>query len=533
MKKILHSSGAAIILITLLGGGLRFSGLDWGLPWRYHVDENAFINAANAMRKAPHGDYLNPKWFYHPSLSIYAVCALSAVSSLFSPLTLARVHLLGRLYSAFWGTVSIPLLFLLGRKLYRPAAGLLAALFLAAAPIHVQQSHFFTPDTALGFFLILIMYFSIVALRRGRAADYALAGAAAGAAMAAKYWAPAFLPVLVAFLYGARERGRSEAKRLGLAALLAAAAFFILSPYVILDAPFALPKIVWWAKKTAGSIPQVWAYYFEGAPPYLSHLTRSLPWGLGWPLAILSAAGFIHSLLRRRREDILLASWIALNFLLIGSWYIKFMRYLLPIIPFLCLAAGELLARLLSRPRLRPLGIFAAFAAFLPAAVFSLALLRVYAVPHTKTRASEWVYANIPAGATIATDHSIPLGERNALPRIHREEYLDFAYLFDHPLSPEERARYLEEKTSRADYIVLSEETREYFSPAAKSYPVEWKFLDDLFSGRGDFDLVQTFRTYPGLGRWEIRDDGAELSWRFFDHPVIYVFRKSEVISDQ
>jgi len=515
-----------LILITALGGYLRFSGLDWGLPWRYHVDENAFINAANAMRKAPHWNYLNPKWFYHPSFSIYAVCALSAVSSLFAPLTLPRVHLLGRIYSAFWGTASIPLLFLLGRRLYRPAAGLLAALFLAAAPIHVQQSHFFTPDTALGFFLILIMFFSIAALRKGRTADYLLAGASAGAAMAAKYWAPALLPVLVAFSYGLKERGRSEGRRLLFALLLAAAVFFVLSPYVVLDAGFAVPKILWWAKKTTGAIPQLWAYYFEGTPRYLSHLTRSLPWGLGWPLAVLSGAGFIACLLRRKKEDVLLASWIGLNFLLIGSWYIRFMRYLLPIIPFLCLAAAALIAEALSRPRLRLYGLAASLAALLPAAIVSLALLRVYDIPHTKTQASEWIYKNVPTGSTIATDHSIPLGGRNGLPAIYKEEYLDFAYLFDHPLPAEERGAYLREKTARADYIVLSEETPTYFSRAKKSYPVEWKYLNDLFSGRGDFELVRAFSIHPGIGGWEMRDERAELSWRYFDHPVICAFEK-------
>ena len=528
MKRRGAAAVLLLLLITGLGGYLRFSGLGWGLPWRYHVDENAFINAANAMRKAPRWNGLNPKWFYHPSLSIYAVSALSALSSLAAPLSLPKVHLLGRIYSAFWGTAAIPLLFLLGRRLYRPAAGILAAFFLAVAPIHVQQSHFFTPDTALGFFLILIMHCSTAALREGRRADYLRAGAAAGAALAAKYWAPALLPILVAFLYGLKDRGRSEIGKLVPALLLAAAVFFVLSPYVILDAGFAFPKIVWWAKKTTGAIPQLWSYYFEGTPKYLSHLTRSLPQGLGWPLAVLSGLGFLRCLIRRRKEDVLLASWIGLNFLLIGSWYVRFMRYLLPIIPFLCLAAGALLGEALSRRRLRPYAAAAALAALLPPAVLSLALLRVYAAPHTKTRASEWVYAHVPPGSTIATDHSIPLGERNGLPPLFREDYLDFAYLFDHPLPAAEREAYLRGKTERADYIVLSEETPVYFSRARETYPVEWGFLDRLFSGGDGFAPVQVFRSRPGIGSWEVRDEGAELSWRFFDHPVVYVFEKSK-----
>jgi hypothetical protein len=443
--------------------------------------------------------------------------------------TLARVHLLGRLYSAFWGTASIPLLFLLGRRLYRPAAGLFAALFLAAAPIHVQQSHFFTPDTALGFLLILIMYYSAGALRLGRAADYALAGAAAGAAMATKYWAPAFLPVLVAFLYGLRERGRGEAKRLGLAVLLAAAVFFILSPYVILDAPFALPKIIWWAKKTTGAIPQVWAYHFEGTLPYLFHLTHNLPWALGWPLALVSGAGFIFSLIRHRREDSLLVSWIIINFLLIGSWYIKSIRYLLPIIPFLCLCSAELASRMFSYRPFRIPGIALIVVVFSWSATFSLAFIHVYSVPHSKTQASQWVYEHIPPGSRIATNYSMPLEPTTALPDRYPVTVIDFGYLFDNPLTPEEKAAYLKEKMTDVDLIVIADELREYFRNPSPSHGVEKQFLEDLFRGRGDFKLVKTFKTYPGLGKWTLNDDGAELSFHYFDHPGIYIFSKEGV----
>ena len=524
-----HNWLIILILITAFGGFLRFYGLDWGLPWRYHIDENAFINAANYMRKAPHLNHLNPKWFYHPSLNIYIVCFLSWIYSLFGSLTLPKVHLLGRINSAFWGTISIPMLFLLGRRLYGALTGILAALLFSVVVIHIQMSHFFTPDVTLVFFLTATMYFSAQVVRGGAMKNYIAAGLAAGIGMASKYWAPSIVPLIVAHIIRLVDLKKSswrENRKLIAAFIFAGAVFFVLSPYVILDAGFAVPKILWWAKKTTGAIPQIWSYHFEGTRPYLYHLSRNLPWALGWPLALVSGAGFIFCLIRHRREDILLFSWIILNFLLIGSWYIKSIRYLLPILPFLCLCAAEPVSRLLSNSKTRILGVSLTLVIFLWSATFSLAFIHIYSVPHSKTQASEWLYTNIPAGCGIATDYSIPLGKRNALPDLYSVSSLNFGYLFESQLTPEEKEAYLTEKIENADYIIVADELREYFRNPAPRHMAEKKFLGDLFSGHLNFELIKTFKIYPQLGKWKLNDDGAELSFHFFDHPAIFVFKR-------
>jgi len=521
---------AGLILIAAFGGFLRFYGLGWGLPWRYHVDENAFINAANAMRKAPMMNYLNPKWFYHPTLNIYLVSFLSGIYSLFFPLTLPAVHLLGRISSAFWSTLSLPLVFLLGRRLYGTLTGILAALFLSVTVIHIQMSHFFTPDVMLSFFLMATMYFSIGAMRSGKTRDYLGAGIAAGVGMASKYWILAVLPLLTVHLIrliSDRTTDWGEQKKLLLGLLAAGGAFFILSPYIILDAGTAFPAILWWAKKTTGEIPQVWAYHFQGTLPYLYHLTDNLPWAMGWPLAVLSLAGFLFCLFRRKKEDIVLVAWIVLNFLLIGSWFIKSIRYLLPIIPFLCVAAAALTAELISRRRLKIIGTATAAAAFLWGGVFSSAFISIYSAPHSKTQASEWVYDNIPPGSRLATDRSIPLGERNALPRLFPEEEFDFAYLFESDLGPEEKTAYLEGILERNDYVIIADELPIYFRNPEPEHLPEKEFLEQLFRGEKGFKLIEVFKEYPRLGGLTIKDDGAELSFHFFDHPGIFIFKKT------
>ena len=518
-----------LLIITLGGAYLRFSGLDWGLPWRYHCDENTFINAANAMRKAPHFNYLNPKWFYHPSLSIYIVCLLSAAYSLFAPLALSTVHLLGRFNSAFWGTLSLPMIYLLGKRLYGKLSGILSALFLSVVVIHVQVSHFFTPDIMLVFFLIMTMWFSTGIMRRGMTRDYILAGAACGVGMASKYWAPAILPIVAGYIFRLRVRGFGwrENRRLLAGLFTAGLIFFILSPYVILDAPFAVPRILLWAKKTTGAIPQIWALHFEGTSRYFFQLMRNLPWGMGPPLFLLSLGGLVFITIRHRREDILLSSWIIVNFILIGSWHIKSIRYLLPIIPFLCLAAGELISEMLNRKRFRIPGLVIGLAALLWSATFSFAFIHIYLVKHSKTRASDWIYENLSPGTGIATDYCIPLGGKNELPDDYVIYPLDFNYLFISNLTREQKEEYLREAVSEAEYVILADELWEYYARAGDTYMAERDFLMKLLSGEEGFSRIKTFKTYPQIGDWTMEDDGAELSFHFFDHPAVYLFQKT------
>ena len=50
------------------------------------------------------------------------------------------------------------------------------------------------------------------------------------------------------------------------------------------------------------------------------------------------------------------------------------------------------------------------------------------------------------------------------------------------------------------------------------------QYYRDLFDGRLGFKLVKTFKIYPSLFGLTINDDDAELTFRLFDHPRVFVF---------
>jgi 4-amino-4-deoxy-L-arabinose transferase-like glycosyltransferase len=70
-------------------------------------------------------------------------------------------HLTARSISALLGTLTVFLVFLIGRKIGNTSTGLLSALFLAFCTGHIQQSHYYTVDISLTFWATLALYIAI------------------------------------------------------------------------------------------------------------------------------------------------------------------------------------------------------------------------------------------------------------------------------------------------------------------------------------------------------------------------------------
>jgi dolichyl-phosphate-mannose--protein O-mannosyl transferase len=119
---------------------------------------------------------------FHPSLSYLPQAALLAASEglyqatgreafrvrlgngLFTP----TAYLLARLLQALFGTLSLLLTYLIGRRLFSAKVGLGAALLLSVVPWHIRQSVIFKPDILLVLTTLLAFWWSLEAAgRRG------------------------------------------------------------------------------------------------------------------------------------------------------------------------------------------------------------------------------------------------------------------------------------------------------------------------------------------------------------------------------
>src|SRR5690606_25365351 len=68
-----------------------------------------------------------------------------------------------RMLTALFDVGTVLFVFLLGRLLFSPEAGLLAAAFVALAVLHIQLAHFFTSDPYMTFFVVAGIYFMVSA----------------------------------------------------------------------------------------------------------------------------------------------------------------------------------------------------------------------------------------------------------------------------------------------------------------------------------------------------------------------------------
>ncbi len=184
-----------LILILLIGGYFRFTGVNWDSDTHLHPDERHIwmVTISLSLPKSI-GEYFNtaasPLNPYNKGSSfVYGTVPLFLTKWLGEVLNQGhpdRIHILGRMLAATFDLISVVLMFLIGRKLYGKRVGLLSAFFTACLAIHIQQAHFYTADSFVATFVLLTFYRTLFVVERGRWSDFFWMGVAYGLAVASK-----------------------------------------------------------------------------------------------------------------------------------------------------------------------------------------------------------------------------------------------------------------------------------------------------------------------------------------------------------
>jgi uncharacterized membrane protein len=409
----------ALIVVCAGALALRLIGLRYGLPAVYNPDEIAIMSRALAFAK---GD-LNPHNFLYPTFYFYVLFAWEGLTALWSVATGAvasfsafqqeffldptRVFVAGRLLTALLGTATVAATFTLGRRVDGPAAGLIAAIFLAISPLHVRDSHYVKHDVPVTL-LIVLAYLSYVRLMErdddeGFARTIALPGALTGAAFATHYYT-IFLAIPLAWAVAQRGRGAADAiRRIVAAGLVAGLVFFALSPFVVLEPITAWrdiranQQIV--VDRAAGTLG-----YAQTAAHYALLLWRDT---VTWPLMVLAIAGLVILAVSRPRLALLLLAFPVPFFLFIAGTF-PATRYLIPLVPFLVTFASIPVATIVRRQPAAAIAL-ACLAAALPLRDSLRAILFIRQAD-TRTLAQAFVERVVPEGRTILTQaYSAPL----------------------------------------------------------------------------------------------------------------------------
>jgi len=564
-RKFAHP-GAVVALggILLLAFFARIWGVDFGLPAIYHPDEERLVHHALAFGL---GD-LNPHYFNYPSLAMYLLFAqyagfyaLGRLFGIFSGVgdfqslffsDPSAFYLIGRGTSAFLGAVTVYLIYRWGRRAYGRVAGLVAALLLGISFLHVRSSHFICTDILLTLFVVWT-YFQIMGiLGKGDLKYYAWAGLLAGLGAGAKYNAATLaVPIILAHFLTPSQKGNWVARFFSAKLLVCGGmmlgAFLLTSPYIVLDFSKFLKDFI-----GISTHMQIGVYSTAGESQWMAYFPEFLFNGVYYrpvrldPVGFLLVAGFVWAVLRHRKQEIVIASYPILYFLMISSWGVANARYLIPVFPGLIVLTGGAFQELYCQSRNR-----------VPRIVLVGGLLAICSVPaynivlhdimldrvDTRTLAKQWIERHIPEGTGIALEwdnnSTVVLVESDEIIKDKIEGYeRGELHTIHHPAGqmieihqarlrvdrgPKYRivrlgevdglklipANYDLEQLYRlgVEYIVLSHEVYQWIeSPKGRSlYPVHAGFYDRIFSEGKPLIIFRGDNRHPRLPGPEIR----------------------------
>lgn len=341
---MLRSGRLWLLACCWLGAALRFRGL---FANRFHADEALFAGWARliAVWRDP---LLLSQAVDKPPLLFY-------LQALFYPL-FGPEEWAARLPSLIASLLLIPLTAQLARRLTGDrGAALVAAVVVAVAPLAVQFSATAFSDPLLTFWLMAALYATVHTggIGLSRRTDPLLAGLLFGLALAIKYQALLFAPLLLGLAWSAGWR-RADWLR-GMAGL-AAVLVLLLIWAVARPGTENLIGLQW--LNIGGLRPaRSWELL-----PRLGATARLWRLGLGWPLLLLSAAVAVSlCLLRRARTqyapaEALLALFVLSYILLHWLWAIPVWdRYLLPVLPLVAILVGREVSLIRAAAHRRPL----------------------------------------------------------------------------------------------------------------------------------------------------------------------------------
>ena len=426
---------ATLLSILIISALICLPGITWGLPSDYatrsrNPDEGVWVKAASNLDPSQ-GDFDHDDYIAGSFLP-YVLAASGFIASLFGFIKigsyefyldhideLAKIYLLGRYISIFFGVLSVWAFYmLLCRLLDRRAQRwviLLGTLLAALFPGRLVWSHYLSYNLPGLFWIVSGLYALLGVVEYGRLKDYALAGIITGVGAATRHTALGLLPFLflahVLRWYPEYRRmlDKRELSRLVLGCLLVPIAFLIIQPYTIVN----VEKLI---NGTQFVLGQHQTSIQRGIPVWLNDLMPVvLPeaMSLGAYLVALVAMGWWFTTRRFRfRKEALLVCWVL--FLLVSALQLKDPRVgrVLPI-AFLWLSIAVVLLAEIARQQAR---ITLILAVVLVAGMVwdDIQLASFYLRDSARDEAGVWIANHIPRGSEIGflegrePDHLMP-----------------------------------------------------------------------------------------------------------------------------
>lgn len=453
-----------VIVIAIV---VRLWGTWYGLPFSYHKDEYHEVMRALSLGAGSFDlDRTTKGGFYFVLFFEYGIyyVVLKLSGAVASPLEFAQnfardptaFYLMGRMTAVVAGSFTVLLAFLLARRAYSVAAGVLAAIFLAINALHIDLSRVIGVDVPMTMLVACSLLFAWRVAEYGRTSDYLLASLFAALATTTKLPGVIVLvPLLMAHSYAIqRESGGIRAWLSKRDFWFAAAVFLVV---LVATNPGILFKSGYLSlfTETAGGngkegVDAETAYFVRERPNLYLYYLFVVRDSMGWPLFILGLASLAFALLRRTPLDLMLVVFALINYLAISSTtsdVLYYPRYALPIIFVFAVLAGRFLDETIGfASRWRSLVTIGALMLCAgPPIAQAMVTMNALARPDTRTLAAEWFEKNVPTGSHVLIESGKITADRATVPLRDSVAALERRIAHWRLVEPKQ-ARYLELK---------------------------------------------------------------------------------------
>jgi len=478
-----------ILIIIILAFFIRFKGIWFGYPLPLHPDEQVIVE--NALRMLATGD-INPHFFNYPTFNIYLQTGVYSFVNLINqiffdtPVNEVReinYYLSGRLFNVLLSTITIYIIYEIGRRLVDPIAGLASACFIGASFLHISNSFTVTVDSPVAFWLSLSTLMAVLIYTKGKENLYYLMGGIfVGLAISSKYIS--FLgvaPILVAHYKASCTDKHFFDTNIIIYLLVIPTAFFITSPYVILDYKPFFEALRFESHHYRTGHPGAEASGDTSFYLYGKYLTTM---GYGFLPILFSSFGLIWFLKKDPWKAALLLSTPLLLFVFVGQYKVFFPRNIVAVIPFLSLFSGAFIFALYEwlKSALSGWEKFHWITAT-STIVFVIALLffsigdqvtqayqyiQTITLPDTRWESVQWIKDHMPTGSHIGREGFTPPIEKYT-EQFH-VSYLGWIAVVSNP-----------EELKNLDYMIVSSYDYGPFLNSESKYPKEASIYNSFF----------------------------------------------------
>ena len=483
---------------------LRLWAIDFGLPFFSHIDEDYYL--PQALRILSSWD-LNPYYFRNPPLLTYLYSTTLFLYFIFGKLigwfasmrdfeelylsNRTSFFVIARTINALLGVGICLVVYKVGKKLFDKIIGLIASLLMCSSFLMVRDSHYAVNDIPGTFLLILSFNYIVNIYVRGRLKDYILSGLFAGMAVATKYnMGIIIFPLVLSHFLANRKIVLNKSFMWAMLSCLVG--FFLFCPWILLDyrtfweqfaQQFMFSKRPWVGASSTLS--------------YIQYFFTSL-WGYGLLPFCFFIIGSVSLWRKKEKQKLLLILCFPLfYYLLLGAMKLFFVRFTIPLIPYLCILSAYGIISLVNRipyTYQRVTLVLLILISISQGVIFNCKHNYLISKTDTRILARNWISDNLPHGSKIVTE-----GYGPSL-RVYYDKDRLMENINNHQIEKVwaslPKASLNEYKQQQINYIITSSYISRRYLDHPNKYPTENEFYITL-----EKETNQIFKISPSEGK--------------------------------